>query len=128
MSLIDRNIIKLNTALDAHEEFGQRADLIMMCIERFIEKIKIDLTVRFTKHIQLDHFAIMDKIFRSVDSFYIEGLKSGEHAEFEWQKEWRHYEQQQAREAERIAKEEEERRIEEQLAACEALAPVEEEL
>lgn len=95
MSPMDRNTIKMNKVVEEYEEFRQRSDLIMMCIERFLEKMKIDLTVKYTKHIQLDHFAIMDSIFRGVDSFFSDQIKDGEHAEFEWHKEWRHYEEQQ---------------------------------
>ena len=70
MSPVDRNIIKMNKAIQAQEEFLQRSDLIMMCIERFFDKIKIDLTVRFVKFIELDHAGIMDGIFNRVDSFF----------------------------------------------------------
>ena len=51
MSPMDRNTIKMNKVVEEYEEFRQRSDLIMMCIERFLEKIKIDLTVKYTKHI-----------------------------------------------------------------------------
>ena len=51
----------------------------MECIQNFIDKVKIDLTVRFTKHIQLNHFSIMDGIFRGVNSFFDESLKEADH-------------------------------------------------
>ena len=93
MSAMDRNSVKMNKVVEAYDEFRERNNLMMMCIERFMEKLKIDLTVRYTKHIQLDHFAIMDSIFRNVDSFFADQIKEGEHAEFEWHKEWRQYEE-----------------------------------
>jgi len=61
----------------------------MECIQRFLDKVKIDLTVRFTKHIQLNHFNLMDGIFRGANSFLAESLKEAAHNEFESEKEWR---------------------------------------
>ena len=91
MSLLDRNIIKLNKVVEAQEEFLQRSDLIMMCIERFLDKIKIDLTVRFVKYIELEHAGIMDGIFKRVDSFFTDQLKDAAQAEFEWRRDWNYY-------------------------------------
>ena len=69
----------MNAAVEGLAEFSQRTDLIMECIQNFIDKVKIDLTVRFTKHIQLDHFSIMDGIFKGVNSFFDESLKEADH-------------------------------------------------
>ena len=94
LPVLDRNRAKLVKVTEAFAEFTQRTQLIMECIQNFIEKIKIDLTVRFTKHISLDHFAIMDGIFRGVERTFEEAVKEGAHAEFEWRKSWRQYEEQ----------------------------------
>ena len=51
MSAMDRNSVKMNKVVEAYDEFRERNNLMMMCIERFMEKLKIDLTVRYTKHI-----------------------------------------------------------------------------
>jgi len=72
MSPLERNRLKMLKAVENGEEFAQRSSLIKMCIERFLDKIKIDLTVRFTKYIELDHSAIMSSIFGKVDSFFHE--------------------------------------------------------
>ena len=63
----------------------------MECIQRFMDKLKIDLTVRFTKHIQLNHFSMMDSVFRKVNNFLEEDLRDAAHNEFESEKEWRLY-------------------------------------
>ena len=52
----ERNQIKLQQAIEGVTEFNERSSLIIECIERFIAKIKIDLTVRHTKHIQINHY------------------------------------------------------------------------
>lgn len=63
----------------------------MECMLKFIEKVKIDLTVRFTKHLTLSHYGIMDNIFKNVEGFFDESVKSAAHYEFETNKEYREY-------------------------------------
>ena len=117
MSPVDRNIIKMKKAIQAQEEFHQRSDLIMMCIERFFDKIKIDLTVRFVKFIELDHAGIMDGIFNQVDNFFTDQLSDAAQSEFEWRRDWNYYYQEQERLAKIAAQEELEQQMSAQAAA-----------
>lgn len=64
----------------------------------------------------------MDTIFKTVDGFFDESVKDGAHAQFEHQKEWRYYEENQRRETIKQAQQDEETRLDAELAACEALA------
>ena len=98
----------------------------MECITRFIEKVRIDLTVRFTKHIELTHFQIMDNMFKGVEGFFHDSVRDSAHNEFEWKKEWRQYYENEDKMVKKAVEQAEEQAVDNELAAANDLLPLEE--
>ena len=60
---LERSIEKFHKARNAWDEFCERSHLIIQSITILVDELKVDLTIGFTAHIQLQHYAALDKAF-----------------------------------------------------------------
>ena len=60
---LERSIEKFCKAKNAWDEFCERSHLIIQSVTILVDELKVDLTIGFTAHIQLQHYAALDKAF-----------------------------------------------------------------
>ena len=60
---LERNIEKFHKARNAWDEFCERSHLIIQSVTILVDELKVDLTIGFTTHIQLQHYAALDRAF-----------------------------------------------------------------
>ena len=63
----ERNIQKFQQVKEFWDEFNERSILVKQSIGTLTEELKVDLTIKFTKFIQMQHYEALNKAYTIED-------------------------------------------------------------